>query len=229
MRRRFPCLRRRSNGGRLGFPLAGLRAAEAEDGQAAANVVIKDPIDLSGTLSVEAKNAVLEINPKSKIDNLDQPNKNKSFPAKSAGLRKERKGMDNLKEMLSQNPALKDQFDSAISDAEKRGAEKAKDDYAKRAEAAGPFLNHENDTVRGMAAKVVAGETSVDMLRLAAANYDQIQEQFKAEAAKKETDDAGATPAQTKTDGDQGAKMIDTINTLRTFNGSATISAEGEV
>jgi len=130
------------------------------------------------------------------IDFIPAQNKKDFSPENSGKINKTKKDDEmskTLNEILAENTGAKAEYDKNIQAAEKKG----KDAINARIESAKNFLGNEKypKSVAEIAVKVITGETSSEVLTATVAAVDAVNEQKNSDAAKKETEKHGETPA----------------------------------
>jgi len=107
-------------------------------------------------------------------------------------IKMEVKIMPKLKELLSQNPEAKIEYDENIQAAKDIGEKNVQD----RIDAVIPFLNNENyKGMENLTAEVLSGKTEISALKSAIAVIDNMRETEKSKAAKDDTIDNPDIPA----------------------------------
>ena len=97
----------------------------------------------------------------------------------------------NLKELLSQNPEAKSEYENNIQESESKGEKNVQDII----DAVMPFLNNENyKGLEALAAEVLSGKTDISALKSAVSVLDVIAEKGKSKAAIEDTNDNPDTP-----------------------------------
>jgi cation transport regulator ChaB len=101
----------------------------------------------------------------------------------------------DLNEFLAQNPEAKKQFDGAIEAAKKEGAETVQAEV----DAVLPFLTSDYpDKVKAQIPKVLSGDVSSEMFKMAVSMLDLKNESDSSDDAADETTEQGSTPAESK-------------------------------
>jgi ClpP class serine protease len=104
--------------------------------------------------------------------------------------------MNSLSEVFAAHPALKFEFDAAINKAREEGILTAKEETQKRVTAASKILESEayDKHVKGIAAKVITGESEISALDSIVAMADMLKERGVSTSAQEETAADGDTP-----------------------------------
>lgn len=176
-----------------------LIAQDVEDKPGALSVGMIDAI-ISPTKPVTGNNqggaSVLHSNESADLLTVDNAERNE--PAKTANQKERGKIMQNLSAFLAENPAAKAEFDAKISEAKNAGIQSGTTKIEARIKKVIPHLVADSaypNAIKGLAIKVLTGETTTEALEATVTMYDAQREEEAARAAETETTKQGETPA----------------------------------
>ncbi len=173
-------------------------AQDVEDKPGALSVGMIDAIE-SPTKPVTGNNqgGASALHSNESADLLTVDNVERKESAKTANQKGKEKIMQILSAFLAENPAAKAEFEAKISEAKNAGIQSGTKTITDRIKKVLPHLAVDSvypNAIKGLALKVLNGESSVDALDAVVAMHDAQKEEEAAAAAGKETDGLTETP-----------------------------------
>lgn len=140
--------------------------------------------------------------------------------------------MTALSDFLAENPAAMAEFEAKLNSAKtaeyERGKQEAQGSVAARVKKAQPYLTADYpDSIKVLAADVVAGESEASALVAAVAAVDAVIGQQNANVAADESDESGPVPPTTELTNDQ--QLMAESNEILASMGRAQVPVREEV